>query len=123
MKIRRDFVTNSSSSSFIIAKKYLDEDQLEAIRDHATMMEKLGFDVDFAAMWTIEENEDFIAGYTWMDNLSIADLFRRIDIDDRVVTWGENSFDLDRASAYYYDRDDGIVDTTDWRRLLHEDSK
>lgn len=42
MKIRKDFVTNSSSSSFIISKKYLTEEQLEAIRNHSKIGERLG---------------------------------------------------------------------------------
>lgn len=124
MKIRHDFVTNSSSSSFIIAKRYLDEDQMEAIRDHAIMMEKLGFDVNFADMWTIEENDEYITGFTWIDNLSIADLFSRIDINDQIVTWGENPVDIDTAFLYYCEPDgDSDSKEIDWRSLLHEGSE
>lgn len=44
MKVRQDFVTNSSSSSFIISKKCLDEDQVEAIRKHGLLGQKLHLD-------------------------------------------------------------------------------
>lgn len=44
MKVRRGFVTNSSSSSFIIAKKYLTKNQILAIRNHKLLGEKLGID-------------------------------------------------------------------------------
>ena len=40
MKIRTDFVTNSSSSSFVISKKVLDAEQLEAIINHRQFAEE-----------------------------------------------------------------------------------
>lgn len=53
MKTRSDYVTNSSSSSFIISKKYLDEEQVEAIKNHRVLAERLGLD-NFDDPWDIE---------------------------------------------------------------------
>ena len=107
MKIRNGFVTNSSSSSFVIAKKYLDEDQIEAIREHSRLGEKLG--IRWAGdSWNINENENFITGYTWMDNFDMCEFFEKIDINKHLVKWGEYEFDLDDMSV------------KDWRRLLYE---
>ena len=110
MKMRLGYVTNSSSSSFIIAKKYLDEDQIKAIHNHTELTKKLGWDIDCLDWpWDIEENDNFITGYTYMDNFSMYDFLEKIGVEDKYVDWSEYPFNIDS----YKDRND-------WRDIIHE---
>ena len=111
MKVRRDFVTNSSSSSFLISKRFLDDDQIKAIRNHSELGEKLGIDCSEES-WGIDENNHYITGYTWMDNFDMAEFLEKIDVDMDKVDWSEWSFNLP---------DEDEDDKLDWRNLLYED--
>lgn len=120
MKYRQGFVTNSSSSSFLIAKKCLSEKQLEAIRMHSELGEKLH--LQWASdSWSISENEDFITGETYMDNFDISELFTIIGIPACVVFWSEFGFDLDNLDDYI-ENDDSDYDEEkpDWIQMLNE---
>lgn len=115
MKIRHDFVTNSSSSSFLIAKKHLDRDQIKAIRNHSELGEKLGIDC-FEESWGIKENKDYITGSTWLDNFDMEEFLEKIEVNMNKVDWSEWSFDLPDE-----DEDEDTNDKIDWRDLLDED--
>lgn len=115
MKVRRDFVTNSSSSSFLIAKKHLDNDQIEAIRNHSELGKKLGIDYS-AESWLINENNHYITGSTGMDNFDMEEFLEEIDVDMDKVDWSEWDFDLPDEEETEY-----ANDKLDWRRLLYED--
>lgn len=108
MKIRAGFISNSSSSSFIINKKDISAHQAELIKRHYEISnmdyppyvrnddkreqsyylhyEKTCMESD---IWNIYDDEDTIEGYTILDNFSMKNYLYRIGIDDNIVEWRE----------------------------------
>ena len=90
MKIRKGFVSNSSSASFVINKKHLPREVIDAIKDHwhyAHMNNFRCIDPEFSSVsdeWDIEETKIELKGTTPMDNfdmqLFIEELFDRFDL-------------------------------------------
>lgn len=119
MKMRLSFVTNSSSSAFLIAKKYLSDKQMQAIRMHSELGQKLG--LDWAQdRWNIDENEDFITGDTYMNNFCMSELFKIIGIPTTVVFWNEFGFDLNDLEDYVLEQSNEEEEEPDWQEALRE---
>lgn len=78
MKIRNGFVSNSSSSSFIVSKRFITEEQMDNIRN--LKYTELCF-------WHIEEDEVYFCGRTDMDNFDMHDYMTNIGVDMEHVKW------------------------------------
>jgi hypothetical protein len=79
MKRRIGFVSNSSSSSFIIRKDLLTEKQINEI---------LAYNGD--DYWTINVNEWYVEGMTGMDNGDLSDYLKDVvKVNMQAVRWYE----------------------------------
>lgn len=87
MKIRNGFVSNSSSSSFIILKDNLTSMQISLIKNNP-QTDKHGYTVNEYDMWTITEDDFSIKGKTWMDNYDFSEFLTEIGVKPKYIKWG-----------------------------------
>lgn len=90
MKLRIGFVTNSSSSSFTIAKSDLTDEQIEKIKNYFEAAKKVGMN-DFDDLWDIDETNFNINGFTCMNNGDMLKFLRLIGVDRNNIEWEELS--------------------------------
>jgi hypothetical protein len=103
MKTRNGFVSNSSSSSFVVKIDALSLVQRAMILNHADatrMLHQLDNKVTICEegdQWDIKEEEGKIIGSTWMDNFDMQQFMQEIGVPMHAVEWdGENRYDYDR---------------------------
>jgi hypothetical protein len=84
MKIRMGFVSNSSSSSFVISIDDLTYSQEQGILFHGRVVNNKDDE------WVVYRSGTLIEGYTFMDNFDMHHyLTIDLSIPENVITWGE----------------------------------
>ena len=103
MKIRNGFVSNSSSSSFIIKKDKLTKKQIKQILNYKTEAYKLGKypivalngnksgEYGFLDLfWTVKEDNDSISASTIIDNFSFDVFLADIGVKSEKIEWEDD---------------------------------
>lgn len=88
MKIRSGFVSNSSSSSFVVSLRKLSPEQLGKILNHTEWGEKLGVEYsDSREAWDITVEKGVLHGNTSMDNFDMRKFLEKLGVTG--VIWSE----------------------------------
>jgi hypothetical protein len=100
MKVRTGYVSNSSSSSFIIDRYGLSQRQIDQILCHIEVSKELpyredeGYDRDLEwcnrpeDAWDIEVGDITVAGTTFIDNFDMRYFLEQIGVADSDIAWG-----------------------------------
>lgn len=96
MKLKIDFVTNSSCASFVILKEKLTNLQLMSIRHHTAVANMFlnrdldnleSWDWDNSDGWSIEETETEVKGSTSMDNFDMLWFLTKIGVNEEDINY------------------------------------
>lgn len=90
MKIKADFVTNSSSCSFTIPKRYLNEIQILFIKDHIEIGEAImeinpKWDFGWRDAWIVKDMGDELEISTTMDNFDMKLFLEAIGVPEEAI--------------------------------------
>jgi len=85
MKVRIGFVSNSSSSSFVISKAVLTREQIDAIKNHIGYAQEYFPQIEWAdkdQYWEVDETDREMRMHTGMDNFDMHEFLLALGIEE-----------------------------------------